>query len=155
MSYDNGYRVNYEFTLANATAAAAANIRVPTHMGVRSAAIEDIQCTPTVAIVNTTTPMIVQVGTASTSGKYAAQNASTTAGLAVGDSYGTADLDGRVSLYNPNAPTGLGSTNKGYIDLLSDGDAVGTLLTKLKVGTVVGVGTPAGTVVVSILVRWF
>lgn len=156
MSYNEGYRVCYTFTgLTNATAAAAANIRVPTHLGVRQAAIEDINISPTVNVVNTTTPMILQIGTASTSGKYAAQNVGTTAGLNVGDSYSCADLDGRVALYNPQASSGLGTTNKGFIDLTTDGDAVGTLLTKLKVGTVVGVGTPAGTITVNITIRWW
>lgn len=157
MSYDNSnnFVVNYQFSCTNATLAQAASIRVPTHKGIRSCAIEDIQVTPSVAIVNTTTPAIVQIGTAGSSGKYAAQNVSTTAGLAIGDTYGCADLDGRVAAYNPQATSGLGSTNKGFIDLLNDGDVVGTLLTKLKVGTVVGVGTPAGTFVVSIAIRWF
>lgn len=155
MSYETGFRMTYTFILANATTAAAANIRVPTGMGVRAAAIEDISLTPSVAIVNTTLAMVLQIGTLATSGKYAAQNVGTTAGLAIGDSYGTSDLDGRVAAYNPYATTGLGTTNKGFIDLLNDGDAVGTLLTKLKIGTVVGTGTPAGTIVAAITIRWF
>lgn len=154
MSYDNGFRVTYTLTgLTNATAAAAASIRVPTHKGVTQAAIEDIQATPTVAVVNTTGAMVLQIGTAGTSGKYAAQNIGTTAGLTVGQSYGVADLDGRVAAYNPDKP--FTSAQKGFIDLLNDGDVVGTLLTALKIGTVVGTGTPSGTITANITIRWF
>lgn len=154
MSYDNGFRVTYTLTgLTNATTAAAASIRVPTHKSISMAAIEDIQVTPTVAVVNTTGAMQVQIGTAATTGKYAAQNCGTTAGLAVGASYGVADVDGRVAAYNPDKP--FTSTQKGFIDLKNDGDAAGTLLTALKISTLVGTGTPAGTVTASITIRWF
>jgi hypothetical protein len=152
--YDNAYRVTYTFSFTNATLAAAASMRVPTHLGVRQAAIEDINLTPSVAVVNTTGAMVLQIGTTATSGKYAAQNVGTTAGLLVGDSYSVADLDGRVAAYNPQAPN-LGTVNKGFIDLLNDGDVAGTLQTKLKVGTVVGTGTPAGTIIANITMRFW
>jgi hypothetical protein len=156
VSYDNGYRVCYTFSgLTNATVAAAAAIRVPTHLGVRAAAIEDINITPTVAIVNTTLAAVIQIGTPATSGKYAAQSVSTLAGLAVGAAFSCADIDGRVAAYNPNVTTGAGSTNKGFIDLFNDGDALNTLLTTLKIGTVAGTGTPAGTFTANIMIRWF
>lgn len=151
--YDNAYRVCYCFAgLTNATVAAAGSIRVPTHLGVRQAAIEDISVSPTVNVVNTTGAMLVQVGTPTTSGKFAAQAVGTTAGLNVGDSFSTADLDGRVAAYSPGAPS---PANKGFIDLGSDGDVVGTVQTKLKVGTVVGTGTPAGTVTAFITMRFW
>lgn len=162
MSYDQGagYRATYCFTgLTNATLALAAAIRVPIHRGIRFAAIEDVQVTPTVAVVNTTGAMVVQIGTPTTSGKYVAQSVGTTAGLTVGSAYGVADVDGRVALYNPDLPPAVNSsgvvTQATRIDLNNDGDTVGTNLTTLKIGTVVGTGTPSGTVTLNVTIRWF
>jgi hypothetical protein len=96
---------------------------------------------------------VLQIGTAATSGKYAAQNVSALTGLALGSAYGTPDADGRVALYNPAlAPS---ATQRGRIDLNNDGDAVGTPLTVLKIGTVAGTGTPAGVFNAAITIRWF
>lgn len=156
--YDNPYRVCYSLAgLANATLAAAAAIRVPTHLGIKQAAIEDINLTPTTAVVNTTGPMVVQIGTNATSGKFAAQNVGTTAGLAVGAAYSCADVDGRVAAYTPQPAIvyPLVAANKGFIDLLNDGDVVGTIPTFLKIGTVVGTGTPSGVVEANILIKWW
>jgi hypothetical protein len=153
--YDNAFRVCYTFVFTNATVTPAASIRVPTHLGVREAAIEDIQFSPSVAVVNTTAPMQVNIGVAGTPAKYALQNVGTTAGLAIGSTYGVADLDGRVAAYNPQATSGLGSTNKGFIDLTTDGVTAGTLQTVLTVNTVIGTGTPAGTITTNIVMRWW
>ena len=155
MAYDvNSFVQDFTLTgLANATLALAGAIRVPTHKGVRFAVIEDIQVTPTTAVVNTTTPMQIQVGTPTTTGKYAAQNVGTNAGLTVGSAYGIADVDGRVTLYNPSLTPS--ATVNGRIDLANDGDVVGTTLTTLKVSTLVGVGTPAGTVTAQITIRFW
>lgn len=162
MSYDQGagYRATYAIAgLTNATLALAAALRVPIHRGIRFAAIEDIQVTPTTAVVNTTLAMVVQIGTPTTSGKYAAQNVGTTAGLLVGSAYGCADVDGRVALYNPDLAPAVNSagtvTQATRIDINNDGDTVGTNLTTIKIGTVVGTGTPSGTVTAQITIRWF
>lgn len=157
MSYDNTSNFVETFTLTgltNATVAAALGIRVPTHKGVRFAAIEDIQITPTTAIVNTTLAAVLQIGTLATSGKFAAQNVSALAGLGLGLSYSVADADGRVAAYNPSAAAS--ATNKGFIDLGAGGDGdAGAAITNLKVGTVAGTGTPAGVFNATVTIRWW
>jgi hypothetical protein len=153
MSYDtSGLRMTYTFAgISNAaTAAALAAIRVPA--GVRFAAIEDISIAPSVA-TSLTTPGTFQIGTAASSGKYAAQNVGTAAGLAPGLAYGTADLDGRVAAYNPAVTPS--AANKGRIDLMQDGDAAGTLLTSLKVGNTAAGATALGTYTAFVTIRWW
>jgi hypothetical protein len=87
----------------------------------------------------------IQVGDGTTAAKYANQKVgpdATGTAVAKGASYGIKDLDGRVAAYNPDAAPGSG---KGFIDLLQDGAAAGTLQQTLTVTFVANTGgTPAG-----------
>lgn len=150
--YENSLRQDFTVTgLTNAAVAAAAAIRIPPTA--RFAFIEDIQLFPTTAIVNTTTPGKILIGTPGAPGKFASQSISSLTGLAVGSAYGVSDSDGRVAAYNPAATPS--ATNKCRIDLQNDGDTVGTQLAYLVIGTAAGTGTPAGVYTATFTVRWF
>jgi hypothetical protein len=143
MSYENTIRRHYgllglPYSVTNAT---FIGIRVPPN--VRFAAIEDITVSVTTPTVGSATPGLLQVGTPNTSGKFAAQPAGPLTNQAIGAAYGTADSDGRVAAYSPDAPPS--AVNKGFIDLLNDGDVPGVLQSVLKIGTVASTGgVPAG-----------
>jgi hypothetical protein len=157
MSYDNSNNLVETFFVAgltNATVSGVANIRVPTHKGVRFAAIEDIKAlVGATSIANTTTPVQIQIGTAVTPGKFAGQPVGNApAGLATGQTWSVADVDGRVAAYNPASGVG-----KGCIDLGAGGDGdSGAAIRDLRVSTLVGTGgTAAGAFSGWITVRWF
>jgi hypothetical protein len=156
MSYDNVNNFVETFAipgLTNATLVGAFRIRVPTHKGVRFAAIEDVKILQVgaTAIVNTTTPGQVQIGTPTAPGKFVAQPISGLTGLALGQTYGCADVDGRVAAYSPAS-----GVSKGCIDLAASGDGDAQAAQRdLLVSTLAGVGTPAGTFAAFVTVRWF
>lgn len=148
MSYDAGYRQQIVLPgLTNATATVG-GIRPPAWA--RGAVIEDVQCFASVAGVNTTATMFLQIGVTGTVGKFMAQPLIPLTGLAQWLSYGYADVNGGVAGYDPN------KAGKGFIDLGAGGDGVAlAAITNLVVSTLAGTGTPAGTVTVNITIRWF
>lgn len=157
MSYDNANNFVETFqlplALANATAAGVFRIRVPTHKGIRFAAVEDIKAICSTTIVSTTTSPQIQIGTAGTPGKFVAQPLGTpTANLTAGQTWSLADVDGRVAAYNPQSGAGKGSIDCGAG---GDGDA-GAAIRDLLVSTLIGTGgAVAGAFSGSVTIRWF
>jgi hypothetical protein len=148
VSYDHGLRQTFTFAgITNATATVG-GIRPPAWA--RGAAIEDVQAFASVAGVNTSGAMLLQIGVTGSVNKFLQQPLIPVAGLAQWASYGMADVDGGVAGYAPN------KAGKGFIDLGAGGDGnLGAAITNLVVNTVAGTGTPAGTLTAQVTIRWF
>lgn len=156
MSYDNSnnFFETYLFAVTNA-AAVLGFVRPPTHRGVRFAAVENYSIGATTAFGNVTTPAQLLIGTVGTPGKFVSGNIGTgaaTGTIAINTAWGTADNDIRVATYNPQAAPS--ATNKGFIDLLADGDTV-NVVPALRFATAVGVGSPVGAGLLVVTFRYW
>ncbi len=159
MSYDNPFQIDYSFTgLTVATPPTSRYLRVPYTVGlgrgngaastsIRFARIREIAIDATTAVTGNTLAPRIQIGTASTVNKYCVMKVGVDAqatALAAPGAWGFLDYDGLVAQY----------ANR--IDLLNDGDTVGTLQGFLNCNFVANSGgSPAGVIDVSVSIQWF
>lgn len=136
MSYSDPLSVTYNLgSIAFGGSSTSRKIRVP--KGMRFAKIREIMLDASVTFAGSTSTPRVQVGNDTTAAKYADFNCSTTA---AGAARGLADETSALVA--------------AYADRIDCG-AEGENLTALKVSLVAGVGTPAGTGTVSVVIDWY
>lgn len=153
MSYDANTQVDFSFAgLTLGSAAQTKYLRVPYSLGnprgknttaIRFARIREVALSVTTTINGTTSLPVINIGTAGSIAKYCALTVGTGTALAAPAAWGLIDADGLVTAF------------KDRIDLLNDGDAVGTLQGFLNFNTVIAVGTPAGVADCTVSVQWW